>query len=240
MNDEKWRKLFKNWLTLVTRTYIIPKKNPTECREEFNNLNDQIQIPTSTTDDKDRELSIEICLTSQFFKKIECDFETENDDIIDMKEELNSETGEDKRLISEVIEEESLRYIGGYVVKKFALKYPHLGVKATEANGNENSWLCAINRGGLYAPTDYFMSQLSPLREIFIAAHGDSLRAGKNCIKSLISDMELLEVDVPKDVIAFFAKISVYFRMRHLNRAIIIEKKKKKECRSMKRKFLKL
>ena len=57
---------------------------------------------------------------------------------------------------------------------------------------------------------------------------------------SLISEMELSEVDLPKEVIAFFAKISVFFRMRHLNKAIALNKKKRKECRSMKRKFMKL
>ena len=86
----------------------------------------------------------------------------------------------------------------------------------------------------------YIQCRISVMREIFIAAHGDSLREGKDCIKSLTSEMELSGVDLPKDVIAFFAKISVFFRMRHLNKVIVIKKKKNKECHSMEKKLKKL
>lgn len=41
----------------------------------------------------------------------------------------------------EVIEEESLRYIGGYIVRKFCKEYPHLGIKAI------NDIYIAITRG---------------------------------------------------------------------------------------------
>ena len=33
----------------------------------------------------------------------------------------------------DVIEEEALRHIGGYVVRKFHTKYPHLGNKETDS-----------------------------------------------------------------------------------------------------------
>ena len=84
------------------------------------------------------------------------------------------------------------------------------------------------------------MSQLSIMREIFIAAHGEALREGAHCVRSLTSEMELTGVDVPRDVIAFFAKISVYFRMRYLNKIIDINKKKKKVYRNMNKKLKKL
>lgn len=97
-----------------------------------------------------------------------------------------------------------------------------------------------INRGQLYLPSEIFFSQLVKMREMFNAVHGESLREGKYCFSSLASAIECLEVDVPKDVVFFFSKISVYFRIKHLNKMIDIEKKKGKLCRNMTRKMMKV
>ena len=45
-------------------------------------------------------------------------------------------------------------------------------------------------------------------------------------MKTLVRELENLGLDVPHDVISFFAKISVYFRIRSLNNNIKTNKKK--------------
>ena len=55
----------------------------------------------------------------------------------------------------------------------------------------------------------------------------------------MVSDLAKI-VDMPSDILNFFAKISVYFRIRHMNKQIIAERKRSKACRSEKRKMLKL
>ena len=73
-----------------------------------------------------------------------------------------------EKSISDVIEEESLRYIGGYIVRKFVLKYSNLGFKAVESNDAGKSWIDKVNKSGLYAPSDTFMTQLKIMREMFV------------------------------------------------------------------------
>lgn len=97
-----------------------------------------------------------------------------------------------------------------------------------------------VNRGNLYIPSDHFFSQLTIMREVFKALHSEGLTEGTNCLKTLTSDLESANVDLPIDVIAFFAKISLYFRMRHLNKLLVLQKKKQRECRSEARKTKKL
>ena len=99
------------------------------------------EMVESKTDNEfctDRKLALEICLTSICFKNMDFVLETESD-------MLSWGIGEDENKFvnpgidtpkntGTVIEQESLWYIGGYVVNKFHLKYPHLGMKAN-SNG---------------------------------------------------------------------------------------------------------
>ena len=64
---------------------------------------------------KERELSLEICLTSMLFRNLE--FDSELKDINDERGDLALEEDLSKNATM-VTEEEALRYIGGYIVKK--------------------------------------------------------------------------------------------------------------------------
>ena len=75
------------------------------------------------------------------------------------------------------------------------------------------------------------------MREIFKVVHGEGLREGKLCVKSLVSELEIAVDDEP--AVTFFAKI-FFFRMRHLNNFIEINKKKLHACRKAKRKQMKI
>ena len=66
------------------------------------------------------------------------------------------------------------------------------------------------------------------MREVFQTVHGNDLKEGKDCFKQIVSEIERLGVDLPIDVMAFYAKISVFFRMRKLDSDIRINKKKKR------------
>ena len=62
------------------------------------------------------------------------------------------------------------------------------------------------------------------MRQVFKAVHGDTLREGKGCVSKLTSEFQLVVQDLPTDIISFFAKISIFFRMSYLNRMIKNEK----------------
>lgn len=179
-------------------------------------------------DTHERELAIEVCLTTLVFKDM--DFYIEGDDISDVKIQEAPEV---------VIEEESLRYIGGYIVKKFSKKYPQLG--SSVSNNNEGkSWIDFVSVKQLHVPSDEFLSQLKIMREIFKAVHGNSLKEGKKCVQTLCSDFGKAGVNIPADVQHFFARISIFFKIRSLNGLLAIEKTRNQENREISRKKVKL
>lgn len=192
-------------------------------------------------DSSDRELALEICLTSLVFQNLELDMDKGNDEIceeVNVDKENFSSGKVNTTSTGNVIEDESLAYIGGYIVNKFSNKYPHLGYRA-ENCGKSTSWTEMVNRGQLYMPSEEFSSQLHIMREVFKAIQGDGLREGPMCVKTLSSEIESAGICLPSDVIEFFARISVFFRMRYLNR-IITFNKKKDACRSLLRKKSKI
>ena len=165
----------------------------------------------------DREVALELCLTSQLFRNI--DFELIEDELDDGAE-ISVPIEVVEKSAENVIEEEALRYIGGYIVRKFSMKYPYLGSKANSTELQTSTWIAAVNKGDLYVPSEEFFSKLLVLREVFNAIHGEALLGGKRCVQTLYSELKRSGVSVPDEVIIFFAKISIYFRMRHFNNNI--------------------
>lgn len=125
-------------------------------------------------------------------------------------------------------------------MRKFSVKYPYLGYVARNCGSSSKSWTEMVSRGHLHIPSDSFSSQILVMREVFKAVHGEGLREGTMCVQTLTSEMERAGVDLPPDVISFFARISTFFRMRHLNKIIRQNKQKSVECRGMLRKKMKI
>lgn len=99
----------------------------------------------------ERDLAVELYITSNCFKDLDVGYELEND-VNDESDELGCKS------IDVVIEEESLRYIGGYIERKFCVKYPHLGQKASECTTKNKTWTDEVNRGELHVPSESFYS----------------------------------------------------------------------------------
>lgn len=78
------------------------------------------------------------------------------------------------------------------------------------------------------------------MRKTFLAIHGSGLVEGKNCVNQTVDELKLVVENVPQDVMHFFALISVYFRIRDLNRDLRMNRKKSKLCRNEDRKRRKL
>ena len=225
-------------LLLGRGVHLISKRTNTENLEELDcssstpNLRRKSNGENSYTD---RDLNVELCVTSSIFQDME--IEDINPDISEWQEddlEMNKENTAES-----VIEEEALLYVGGYIVKKFQFEYPHLGQKVSEDNRFESTWTGTLDKGKLYVPSDEFSTQLSMMRRTFTAVHGSTLQEGRDCMRTMVTDLTKI-VDVPHDVLYFFVKISVFFRIRHLNKQIIAERKKLKACRSDNRKMKKI
>ena len=123
---------------------------------------------------------------------------------------------------------QGLGYIAGYIVHKFFIKYPHLGMKSCDfidnniclTNADETPWITLNSRGGLKKPTDTFLNQIQIMEDLFHDFHGEEIYFGTNVLKSF-QDMLLNSVpklrDLPEEVILHFAKTRLYIRLKHLN-----------------------
>lgn len=80
-----------------------------------------------------------MCLTSILFKDLDIELEDESKSNPCEVDEAHHSDVESTEV---VIEEEALRYIGGYIVKKFVGIYSYLGKKASNCEffSNSKSW----------------------------------------------------------------------------------------------------
>lgn len=153
-------------------------------------------------------LNSELMLSALMFALDE-KWETEVD------EDPNIKTAEEGNF-EECMESEGLRYVAGFIARKFP-QYAGLG---TVMKSKDNTWIGAICRksGKLFIPSDDFYLKVKKMEEAFIVVHGKrGLKPGKYSMSSL-SSLIRKHVDLPKDVVAYFVKCRIFFRMRILNR----------------------
>ena len=84
-------------------------------------------------------------------------------------------------------------------------------------------------QGTLTYPSDEFVQKLEKMERIFKCHHGDTgLKGGSKAIQKLTSDIRIF-VQLPEEVIRYFVKYRMFFRLRVLNRAIGSSRKKAKK-----------
>lgn len=103
------------------------------------------------------------------------------------------------------------------MVHKFP-QYQELGCVANKGN---STWVEVQNRyGGLMTLSANFLKQLKTMERMFIIYHGNKeLKAGKDAIKSLSGDIQSI-VELPAEVITYFVRCRMFFRIRALNRKL--------------------
>ena len=106
-----------------------------------------------------------------------------------------------------VVIEEALRYIGGYTVKKFCVKYRQLGQNNQWVHDHEQDldWWNKQRR------TNY--NEESNSNCTWTRSKG-----GKDCLKRIVSETQSVGGDLPNDIMNFFDKIYVLFRMTKLKK----------------------
>lgn len=118
-----------------------------------------------------------------------------------------------------VMEKEGLQYVGGYIAYKFS-QYSNLGSKITAADSD--TWISQIQKtqSSLMKPSSEFLKQLEEMEGLFKCYHGEKeLKPGKESVKTVTNDIATY-VELPLDVIRFFVRCRIFFRMRILNRNI--------------------
>jgi hypothetical protein len=116
-----------------------------------------------------------------------------------------------------------LKYIAGFIAKKFCLKYPHLGIKTVDKADVQNydsEWILALSRGGLTLPSKEFLSKIFWFENIFKEIHGNGLNTQHRVIETAIQYILKRFPDFPRDIIKKFVRIRTFIRIKELNRRI--------------------
>ena len=126
---------------------------------------------------------------------------------------------------------EGLKYVGGYIVKKFP-QYSFLGTNIAHDDSIWTGEICR-SKGKLMTPSNNFLADLKIMENVFVCFHEQTgLKAGRNSLKNLSSKFTDF-VKLPRKVIDCFAKCRLFFRIRKINRtdadaAVTITKQKNK------------
>ena len=142
-------------------------------------------------------------------------------------------------MIKEVIEEEGLQYIAGYVAKKFRFKYPNLGCQTKDLPASKNNnidwvnWIMTISDGYLIYPSNSLLEVARIVNSEFDLFHqGPGLSRQPFIIKNLteIVKKKVLEknIDMPDEIIKCLVSTRTYIRLRNIQNKIIYEELAKK------------
>lgn len=81
----------------------------------------------------------------------------------------------------------------------------------------------------MFQPNNEFFEKLKIMEKLFLCHYRENgLKPGKGTIKMLAADMSKL-VSLPIDVISFFIRCRMFFRMRELYKNIISSRKHSKK-----------
>lgn len=125
-------------------------------------------------------------------------------------------------------ETDGFDYVLGWVAAKYKHKYPWLSSLEKKYN-----WVDCKDRGGLQHMNNTFSDSFVELEEIFRKRHGDQLNEESQALIWLVKLAEHVQ-DIPQDVIQFYFRCRIHFRVRELNRELSLEKTRKK-CQKMKK-----
>lgn len=117
------------------------------------------------------------------------------------------------------LQDDALEYLAGYIIKK-------LGAYEYTATTNTYNFIDEVSKGGLQKPTKEFFEKLRHLETIFNKFNYDKICLEPNIRQKLIQ--KSYNVDIPIDVKSFFFKCRIFFRVKHLNKCLKIQKSKQK------------
>lgn len=127
-------------------------------------------------------------------------------------------------IIREIIKEEVIIYLAGYVAHRFRTKYPFLGQPTWElpSNMDETSYTCSISRGFLVYPCDYLIKSAQLLEKVFHKFHKDSLSDAEFVFQKVAHLLKVKinnEFILPDEVLLCLIRTRTYIRLKELNKA---------------------
>jgi len=117
--------------------------------------------------------------------------------------------------------------VAGYI----AFKFPQYNLSCQTSFNTPTCRISTIERKShnLTQPSTAFFEQMKQMEKLFKCFHGETdLKPGKNSIKELTERISGLVESVPEEVVTFYIRCRVFFRMRVLNKKCNRKSKKQK------------
>lgn len=145
--------------------------------------------------------------------------------------------------VTEGCEKDGLRYLAGFIAKKFIKKYPHLGKftqphicsNPTQPSSTMNfnsvppSWLQTISFGSLLDPSDDFFEKILCFESHFKKFHkNNKINLKPNVVKQLSRKINAKFNDVDLEIITAYVRQRTFIRMNYLNQIYNNKKQKTK------------
>jgi len=141
---------------------------------------------------------------------------------------------------SQIIQEESLQYVTGYVAHRFKKKYPHLGERTDIASTEsiETNWIKVVSKGYLMYPSPELLRMSRLVDKCFNDFHGHYFFKEDNVIQKVVKLVQTCkEYDscIPQDVLQCLVRTRTYIRVRDINKRFYTESDKRKKEKKMKK-----
>ena len=119
---------------------------------------------------------------------------------------------------------QGLSYIAGFLAKKLASKYPHLGSRTcdldTSSGDSSSPWIESLSMGGLTVPNDSFLIACHAFEKefnLFHNPHVNHVDEGVSVIKRMSSLLKSKFPLWPEDILHLFVKSRTFIRLKYLN-----------------------
>ena len=118
---------------------------------------------------------------------------------------------------------QGLSYIAGFLAKKLASKYPHLGSRTCDmdiSSDTSSTWIESLSRGGLTVPSDSFLIACHAFEKefnLFHNSHENHVDEGLNVTKRMTSLLMSKHPSWPEDILKLFVKTRTFIRLKYLN-----------------------
>lgn len=168
----------------------------------------------------------DVLKTAGIITKAENICEAEDADCIPDTQQLLTDETE----VLEECTEDGLRYLGGWIAKKFMHQFSDLGGHSHKTKIlNTSSWIQHLSYGGLVEPSDAFMHKVKKMEFCFQQCLGQKFKIRHGIVKKITNNIISQISDIPAAVVKTFVTQRIFIRLKFLNRSIYENSMKKRK-----------
>lgn len=127
------------------------------------------------------------------------------------------------RKASKDVAAESLRYVGGFILRTVRKKRPGkdftLYEHAAEEGEAKSDFVSKLSRGGLIKISNWYHEELIKLNQLVNNYNGKTFNLGPGYLKHLRELTTTTSIDT--DLINLFLRVKMFYRIKSLNRKIL-------------------